>query len=126
MIEKCPKCGAPICINERSNADSPSHYHAREREWLFGGWSPDSDLYCLERQVEALEAVVSKLSKTGDGVPIVPHMMLWIVSELDILLSGEARMFLSNGKIVTSAFTEEPAKCYSTREAAQASKTKGE
>jgi len=54
---KCPDCGASIRVDDRSTEDSPSHYDENEKEWLFGGYAPDSILYCLRRQIAAAKAV---------------------------------------------------------------------
>ena len=32
---------------------------------------------CLERELEQHRAIVAKLPKTADGVPVVPGMMVW-------------------------------------------------
>lgn len=51
---KCLNCGARTRVDERSTADSPSHYDDTLGEWLIGGHAPDSDLYCLRRQLAEL------------------------------------------------------------------------
>ena len=78
---------------------------------------------CLNaaKELERLHAIVGKLPKTADGVPVTADMTLWYVNP--------------NGVVPTTSFTFDDIceclidgngpKLYSTREAAEAAKSKG-
>ena len=77
---------------------------------------PDESLEVNERvavHIAELEAIVDKLPKTADGVPVVPGMELWFVNE-----HGKASMG------VTTPTFGQVSRFYSTREAALAAKEK--
>lgn len=77
-----------------------------------------SEIDRLTVRVADLEAIVERLPKTADGVPITPEMPLWYwwepqyTEDDPILQMGQA-----------SAGPNAPHLCYSTREAALAART---
>jgi hypothetical protein len=76
-------------------------------------------------QVERLRAIVDKLPKTADGVPVVPMMEVWFWNDADYIDSAHAYTFSQQRhKVPISILTEwgwvRVAHCYSTREAVEA------
>jgi hypothetical protein len=87
---------------------------------------------------EELQAIVDKLPKTADGVPVVPGMRLWSrsmwcvqpmeVVSLDDLSSdwpATVRMEGASNDGQASTYRWHVQACYSTREAAEAAYQKG-
>ena len=98
---------------------------------------------CLWREVERLQAIVDKLLKTADGVPVVLKMVLWILTnDAPFANSGEpwpiqvVSLVLDDGSacIVGRALIEheceydearaKAADCYSTQEAEEVAAVK--
>lgn len=78
----------------------------------------------LEADNERLQAIVDKLPKTADGVPVVPEMPLYMPGSNTV---GEVNpMTVNDGYSWPNANGSSPASrlddCYSTREAAEAAK----
>ncbi len=73
-----------------------------------------------------LEAIVAKLPKTADGIPITPGMVVWEIINYPVgthcidnaIVSGEEVVILVDAETDVVRASE----CYSTREAAEASK----
>jgi len=99
--------------------------------WPVFGWYNDED-FCrayntavqLADEVERLRAIVDKLPKTADGVPVVPGMTLWDsiwlgrpfgVQQLSVFCPNASRSewMCNEGEVDVS-------QCYSTRAAAEA------
>ena len=80
----------------------------------------------LAAEVERLEAIVDKLSKTADGVLIVPEMRVWGYHHIDGLIEGTVQFNLSIiGEFNGYGWPILEAKdCYSTHEAAERQKGK--
>jgi len=80
-----------------------------------------------DREIKRLQAIVDKLPKTSDGVPVVPGMMLWdpvwidrsfAVHSLDVYCP-EAR----RSEWVVEGYVD-VSQCFSTQAAAEAAKGK--
>ena len=78
-----------------------------------------------------LEAIVAKLAKTADGVPVVPGMDVWgMVHGFTGPVVARRRVACGNGlaalvdKTPANPHYEPIHRCYSTREAAEAAKEK--
>ena len=74
-------------------------------------------------EIERLRAIVDKLPKTADGVPVLPGMTLWdsvwinkpfVVHSLLVFCPEAAR-----SEWTTNDGEVDPGQCYSTREAAE-------
>jgi hypothetical protein len=102
--------------------------------WL-GNCSHSPDGWCLDcvkelgERAQAAEAIVAKLPKTADGVPIVPDMTLYAATgwgaQVCALHTFQRREFDGVTPNIEGIFdgraTSFPAtRCYSTREAAEA------
>ena len=77
------------------------------------------------RKVAALEAVVARLPKTADGVPIAGDMVVWLCEEGAInprIVWGTKWSGLCGTHILFEHESRLPGECYSTREAAEAAK----
>ncbi len=117
MSDKCPKCGAEVDEGDHyayqvayicdSGLDKYNHFH--------------ESYQCLRNQNTSLQAVVDKLPKTADGVPIVPQMQIWYrfndTIHEDMVLGLTAEVAWSH----LIAWND----CYSAREAAEAAKGGG-
>ena len=68
-----------------------------------------------EQKIERLQAIVDRLPKTADGVPIVPGMEVWSWMGDAGLMSTEITRIGKGGWF---------AACYSTREAAEKARAK--
>ena len=80
-------------------------------------------LEAKDRELEQLRAIVDKLPKTADGVPVVPGMMVWRV-----LLSGsldyrEVVSIISSDVVSLNDIGAYFGDLYSTREAAEKART---
>jgi hypothetical protein len=69
------------------------------------------------REIARLQAIVDKLPKTADDVPVVPGMELWAPAHMawDVRQGREPRASLSDDVVHTKEY-------YSTREAAEAAR----
>jgi len=76
--------------------------------------------------VERLRAIVEKLPKTADGVPVVPGMVIWppefIEDEQGATVKIIARDNLTGDMLEHGTSLLWIGKCYSTREAAEAAR----
>ncbi len=90
MSENCPWCGSP------THSDSPETY------WACGSWNhskgPWQSDACRIRVLESdnarLQAVVDKLPKTKDGVPVVDGGKYWFLDWENQIREREAVMTL--------------------------------
>ena len=127
MADKCPGCGADPIV--------PNHTAQRCIWWtcnsyqLFDG--PQEIVHsaeCYKKQLTAaqariaeLEAVVAKLPKTADGVPVLPGMTFfdiepWVCNAID----DKGRALRVNIATMQVRAVNYVCDCYSTKEAAEA------
>ena len=116
--EKCPDCQAPLVVRRLGASDWGPPIHHQQ-----GG------IDCVKRQNEQLRAIVDKLLKTHDGVPIVPGMKLWPCEPLGIYPDDPAEDYAvvvaaaqenGTGDILIHGDGADFSACCSTREAAAA------
>ena len=74
---------------------------------------------CLNEDIERLQAIVDKLSKTADGVPVVPGMDVWLPGYPKYPGEVEADAYGVNPCVDWPEKLYHPCKLYSTREAAE-------
>lgn len=68
-------------------------------------------------RLNRLQAIVDKLPKTGDGMPVVPGMEVWVYDDLnDCFPSEEVEVEIPSILLGVEAWSD----CYSTKEAAEA------
>jgi len=82
----------------------------------------------IEARVKALEALVARLPKTADGVPIAGDMVVWLCEEGAInpkIVWGTKWSGLCGTHILFEHESRLPGECYSTREAAEAAEEGG-
>jgi hypothetical protein len=93
---------------------------------LASDWITQADrVSALEAENAKLRAIVAKLPKTADGVPVVPGMNLWELSTHQYPMHTE--QFIEEVVSISQprGFGGSPnafCRCYSTREAAEAAK----
>ena len=68
-------------------------------------------------EIERLRAIVDKLPKTADGVPVVPGMKLFFLCPFENRITSD-QVFQDRPEV--GGMTIEVSNCYSTREAAEA------
>jgi hypothetical protein len=114
MSDKCPKCGA-----ESFGGRAAGVFKCGRKLWPED--NPET-IDCLRRQLSTLQAIVDKLPKTADGVPVVPGMTLWYWSKKHGPQRLEAVMRTTDGcndfDLNIESFL------HSTREAAEAAQEK--
>ena len=121
--DKCPGCGSG---RAKRKFRMPGEFECSSFEDEFQGFS--ESMQCLRNQLARLQAIVDKLPKTADGVPVVPGMRLYPLHPIDL----EAH--IEDYGTVTVALWDENSgvhlihgydsfrvgNCYSTKEAAEA------
>ena len=135
----CEHCKA-IVVDLRFHDVQVGNYVEPHYECGIGGpeWDPGYRTpECWQRQVDALQAIVDKLSKTADGVSLVGHRgPLWLCGyNSDGMVECHYRWSLSyqsspgewsvqgwDGATEHNSYLL--SECYSTREAAEAAKEK--
>lgn len=107
-------------MSNRTLCEIPEPYchNSQDREAYAKGW------HARDAELAALEAIVEKLPKTADGVPVVPGMKVWGV------IDGEVPMFtveivrvdeiVGHSERGSWGFNQSTFQCYSTRSAAEA------
>ena len=75
-------------------------------------------------EIEGLQAIVDKLPKTADGVPVVPGMELWHHCQYkkevrSVTISTDYSYMPSDGRSQLNIQHVGPSACHSTREAAE-------
>ena len=110
--EKCPKCGASIHYEDVRHTNGGTVAVPHE------GKDVHDIVTCLERQVAQLQAIVDKVDKTADGVPVVSRMPVFSPAwhPTGFVAVRQVRIPLHS----IEDFVERP--WYSTREAAEAAK----
>jgi len=117
-IDNCVRCGAPQCCPQCCSINTERA--AREK---------------ADEENNRLRALVDRLPKTADGVPLVPGMTVFIPHPHPSNLITEREILAPYGTL--ACLTKEPAhsgccestthrqarECYSTREAAEAART---
>jgi len=76
--------------------------------------------HCVYCRCLAAEAIVNRLPRTVDDVPITPGMELWTRAELGNILNGKVYTFIyKNDKwiVIVEGWTAPVNLCYSTKEA---------
>ena len=95
-----------------------------EHKKTFQQWCEENDE--LRARIAKLEAIVEKLPKTADGVPVVPGQ--------DVFDYNRYEVFVRHVEMEAFEYDDDGGKCafggihdcYSTREAAEAAKEEGE
>lgn len=106
----CDLCNKPVMESDQWHCDNPETDPIRH----------------VECEIARLRAIVDKLPKTADGVPVVPWMRLFVpefeggVSEISVVGTWEKR---STSSLPLPVYHGERA-CYSTRSAAEAAARK--
>jgi len=87
-----------------------------------------NEIFALLARLEAAEAIVKRLPKTADGVPITPGAQVWCcfdegVSEIEVVdvSKDQCQCEINEGEFSGWFDVRDADKCYSTREAALAS-----
>lgn len=93
----------------------------------------EADRQELEAQLSAAQAIIDKLPKTADGVPVVPGMKVWWShsngniddAEVCELRDGGCGVIIWDEATGRLAHHLEYVACYSTREAAETAQKEG-
>jgi len=101
-------------------------------EWVGSAQCPDcldveiqEHTDALRKRIADLEAIVDRLRKTADGVPVLPGMSIWFEANWGDVISDKAIQFDPLLKaVLTRDGWRELSQCYSMCEAAE--KAKGE
>ncbi len=112
----CPSCGVhPVERNASGSLITPHE---------------PGDRICLKNQIARLQAIVDKLPKTMDGVPVIFGDFVWKKRGGEMLTGtigsdcelGRSMVDVCNADLPTADndVTLEISECYSTREAAEA------
>lgn len=74
------------------------------------------DIEAVEERIAKLEAVMAKLPKTADGVPVVPGMILYGPNQFDEIQEHYTELEVNGDPLHCQVCGN----CYSTRAAAEA------
>ena len=113
---ECPDCGVHPVENTAGGGTITTHL--------------PNDRICLKNQLARLQAIVDKLPKTAEGVPIIPMMRVWVneawedeprkvIAHAISTYGGPVIEFQESGTITY------PGPVYSTRKAAAEAAQKG-
>ena len=86
-------------------------------------WTEQAAVFVGER--DRLQAIVDRLPKTANGVPVVPNMRIWPFFEIEDEQGAVVCLCAHDGptgEMLVDGDTMNVGKCYSTREAAVAAR----
>ena len=114
---RCQGCGLLLSLEDSHHFEAERITNIIRRDTI----KPLQDqLEQAKADIERLEAIVDKLPKTADGVPITPGMKIWLINQDE----GQARFHAVDARDSTIKWwcgnCFHPEEFYSTPEAAQA------